>query len=324
MSIDPAETLRVLETPGENKRNAGMPLDLGWVKQVQVNRSSIERSASALASRRALKKEWRAAWLLRAIRCIDLTYLSGGHTAEKIGRLCATAKYPVRNDLLTALDVSCLGISTAAVCVYPAMVAKAFGALKGSGIPVAAALPIGLGPLKLHLEAIACAVEAGAREIEIVITREYLLTAGWEQLYEEIASSRQASHGALLKIIFPACELATLANIQKASLVAMMAGADFIRTSSASEANPNLDIGLAVVRAIREYRRRTGNRIGLKAAGVSLRAKEALDWLVLLKEELGPEWLEPELFRIGASLLVNDIERQLEYYAKTEFHEQCA
>jgi deoxyribose-phosphate aldolase len=314
----PVETLRVFQAPEENRRNAGTPLDLSWVRQVQVNRNALERRASTLPYRRTVKREWQAAWLLRAISCIDLTSLAGDDTTGKIRRLCAKARHPVRDDLLAAMDVTNLGITAGAVCVYPTMVATAFGALEDSRIPVAAvaaAFPSGLSPLKLRLGEIACALEAGASEIDVVITRQHVLTARWEQLYEEIASFREASRGACLKVILAAGELATLRNVQKASLIAMMAGADFIKTSTGKETvNATLETGLAVVRAIREYRQRTGYRVGFKAAGGICHAKEALEWLILLKEELGREWLEPELLRIGASTLLNDIERQLEYY----------
>jgi deoxyribose-phosphate aldolase len=318
MSMTSVERLRGLQAPEEKGRNAGMPLDLSWVKQVQVNSGALERRASILTCRRTVEKEWQAAWLLRAISCIDLTTLAGDYTPGKIRRLCAKARRPVRDDLLAAMDVTSLGITPGAVCVYPAMVANAFRALEGSGIPVAsvaAAFPSGLSPLKLRLGEIACAVEAGASEIDVVITREHVLTASWERLYEEVASFREASDSACLKVILAAGEIATPRNVQKASLVAMMAGADFISTSTGKEAvNATLETGLAVVRAIREYRQRAGYRVGFKAAGGIRHAKDALEWLILLKEELGREWLEPELFRIGASNLLNDIERQLEYY----------
>jgi deoxyribose-phosphate aldolase len=318
MSITSVERLRALEAPEENRRNPGMPLDLGWVKQVQVNRSAVERRASMFTSRRTIRREWQAAWLLRAIRCIDLTTLSGDDTPGKIRRVCAKARHPVRDDLVAAMDIADLGITAGAVCVYPTMVPHAFRALEGSGIPVAsvaATFPGGLSPLKLRLEEIVYTVEAGAAEIDAVITREHVLTANWERLYDEVSAFREACGGAHLKVILAAGELATLRNVQKASLVAMMAGADFIKTSTGKEAvNATLATGLAVVRAIREYRQRTGYRVGIKAAGGIRHAKEALDWLILLKEELGREWLEPELFRIGASILLNDIERQLEHY----------
>jgi deoxyribose-phosphate aldolase len=302
----------------ELRRNAGMPLDLDWVDHVQANRGAIQDRASTLTSRRAVEQQWQAAWLLRAIRCFDLTTVAGDDSPARIRRLCSKARHPVRDDLLAAMDAGGLGITTAAVCVYPTMVSHAARALEASRIAiasVAAAFPGGLSPLKLRLGEIAYAVEAGAGEIDAVITREHVLTASWERLYEEVASFRDACGATCLKVILATGELATLRNVQRAGLVAMMAGADFIRTSTGKEAvNATLETGLAMVRAIREYRERTGDRVGFKAAGGVRHAKEALHWLILLKEELGREWLEPELFRIGASSLLNDIERQLEHY----------
>jgi deoxyribose-phosphate aldolase len=300
-----------------------MPLDLDWVNQVQVNRGAVEYRVTALTSRRIVKEECEAAWLLRVVRCIDLTTLAGDDSPGKIRRLCAQARHPLRDDLLAALDVAGLGLTAAAACVYPTMVPHALRALAGSGIPVAsvaAALPAGLSPLKLRLGEIAYAVEAGAVEIDAVIAREHILTGSWERLYEEVASFRDACGDALLKIILATGELGTLRDVQKASLVAMMAGADYITTSTGKEAvNATLETGLAVVRAIREYQRRTGYGVGFKAAGGIHRAREALNWLILLKEELGREWLEPALFRIGASTLLNDIEQQLGQYVVDRF-----
>jgi len=318
MSVTSVESLKPIKITGERKRNPGMPLDLDWVNQVQVNRGAVEWRATTLTWRRLVKQEWEAAWLVRAIRCIDLTTLEGDDSPGKIRRLCAKARHPLRDDLLAALDITGLGLTAAAVCVYPTMVPHALRALAGSGIPVAsvaAAFPAGLSPLKLRLEEIVYAVEAGATEIDAVIAREHAMTGSWEQLYEEVASFRQACGNALLKIILATGEIPTLRDVQKASFVAMMAGADYIKTSTGKEAvNATLQTGLAVVRAIREYQRRTGYRIGFKAAGGIRRAREALNCLILLKEELGQDWLEPELFRIGASTLLDDIEQLLGQY----------
>ncbi|HWY93069.1 MAG TPA: deoxyribose-phosphate aldolase [Chthoniobacterales bacterium] len=318
MSMTSVQRLGTIQASEELRRNAGMPLDLDWVNQVQANSSAIQSRASTLTSRRTVEQQWQAAWLLRAISCIDLTTLAGDDSPGRIRRLCAKARHPVRDDLLAAMDVRNLGITTAAVCVYPTMVPTAFRALEGSGIrvaSVAAAYPGGLSPLKLRLGEIAYAVEAGAAEIDAVITREQVLTASWERLYDEVASFSAACGGACLKVVLATGELATLRNVQKASLVAMMAGADFIKTSTGKEAvTATLETGLAMIRAIREYRERTGHRVGFQAAGGVRHAREALHWLILLKEELEREWLEPELFRIGASSLLNDIEQQLEHY----------
>ena len=315
-SVDKPKAIRSAE---ESVRNTGIPLDTGWLKQVQVNKSAVERRVATLIARRTVKKQWQAAWLLKAVSCIDLTTLAGDDTPGKIHRLCAKARHPVRTELLETLGVADLGISVAAVCVYPTMVPYAVRALEGSGIPVAsvaAAFPAGLSPMKLRLEEIRYAVSEGAAEIDIVITRQHVLTGDWQALYDEVASFREACGEAHLKTILATAELGTLRNIQRASLVAMMAGADFIKTSTGKEVeNATLPVSLAMVRAIREYRERTGRNVGFKPAGGIRTAKDAMAWLILMKEELGREWLEPELFRLGASSLLTYIERQLEHFA---------
>jgi deoxyribose-phosphate aldolase len=318
MRTTPVDKPKAIHPPGEQTRNTGMPLDLSWLKQVQVNKSAVERRASTLITRRTVKKQWQAAWLLKAVSCIDLTTLSGDDTPGKIHRLCAKARHPVRTELLEAMGVADLGISVGAVCVYPTMVPHAVRALEGSGIPiasVAAAFPAGLSPMRARLEEIHYAVGEGAAEIDIVITRQHVLTGDWQALYDEVAAFREACGEAHLKTILATGELATLRNIQKASLVAMMAGADFIKTSTGKEAeNATLPVSLTMVRAIREYRERTGRNVGFKPAGGIRTAKDAMAWLILMKEELGRDWMEPELFRFGASSLLTDIERQLEHY----------
>src|ERR1700730_15538286 len=315
-SVDQPKTIQSTQAPG---RNNGVPLDLGWLKQVQVNKSAAERRTVTLTGCRTVKKQWQTALLLKAVSCIDLTALGGDDTPGKIHRLCAKARHPVRTDLLQAMGVADLGITVGAVCVYPTMVPHAVQALEGSGIPVAsvaAAFPAGLSPMKSRLEEIHYAVREGAAEIDIVITRQHVLTGNWQALYDEVAAFRQASGEAHLKTILAKGELATLRNIQKASLVAMMAGADFIKTSTGKETeNATLPVSLTMVRAIREYRERTGHKVGFKPAGGIRTAKDAITWLILMKEELGRDWMEPELFRFGASSLLTDIERQLEHYA---------
>jgi deoxyribose-phosphate aldolase len=314
-SVDKPKAIR---SPEEPTRNTGIPLDTGWLKQVQVNKSAVERRTATLITRRTVKKQWQAAWLLKAVSCIDLTTLAGDDTPGKIHRLCAKARHPVRTDLLESMGVADLGISVGAVCVYPTMVPYAVRALEGSGIPVASvatAFPSGLSPMKLRLEEIRYAVGEGAAEIDIVITRQQVLTGDWQALYDEVASFREACGEAHLKAILATAELATLRNIQRASLVAMMAGADFIKTSTGKETeNATLPVSLTMVRAIREYRERTGRNVGFKPAGGIRTAKDAMEWLILMKEELGRDWLEPELFRLGASSLLTDIERQLEHF----------
>ncbi|HEU5039981.1 MAG TPA: deoxyribose-phosphate aldolase [Gemmatimonadales bacterium] len=299
-------------------RNPGMPLELDWVREARVNRSAVERRTTALRGRRTVKKQWQAAWLLRAVTLMDLTTLSGDDTAGRVRRLCAKARRPVRADLLEALGAAQLPIRVAAVCVYHRFVATAVEALEGSGIPVAAVstgFPAGLNPLPQRLDEIRASVAAGAEEIDIVITREHALTEDWRALYDEVRAMREACGDAHIKTILATGELGTLRNVARASLVCMMAGADFIKTSTGKESvNATLPVGLVMARAIRDYRERTGHLVGLKPAGGIRTAKDALDWLVLMKEELGDRWLRPDLFRFGASSLLTDIERQLEHF----------
>lgn len=313
--------LKVHDPSGE--RNAGCPLDLGWVAAVRVNRSAVERRVATLPGRRTVKQQWQAAWLLRAITCIDLTTLAGDDTPGTVRRLCAKARQPVRSDLLEALGARQLPIQVAAVCVYHALVPVAVEALRGSTIPVAAVstgFPAGLTPFEVRLREIEASVAAGAREIDIVITRQHVLTGNWRALYEEVQAFREACGSAHMKAILATGELGTLANVMKASLVCMMAGADFIKTSTGKEAvNATLPVGLVMARAIRDYYTRTGQRVGLKPAGGIKSAKQALDWLILIKEELGDAWLRPELFRFGASALLGDIERQLEHHVTGQY-----
>lgn len=299
-------------------RNPGIPLELDWVRAARANRSAIERRAATLGTRRTVKKEWQAAWLLRAITCIDLTTLAGDDTPGNVLRLCAKARRPVRPDILEALGAADLPIRTAAVCVYHAYVETAVRALEGSGIPVAAVstgFPAGLSPFPQRIEEIRASVAAGAEEIDVVITRRHVLLGDWEALYDEVRAFREACGEAHLKVILATGELGTLRNVARASLVAMMAGADFIKTSTGKESvNATLPVGLVMTRAIREYHERTGYRVGFKPAGGIRTAKQALEWLILMKEELGDEWLRPSLFRFGASSLLGDIERQLEHH----------
>ncbi|HJR17243.1 MAG TPA: deoxyribose-phosphate aldolase [Gemmatimonadales bacterium] len=299
-------------------RNAGTPLTLDWVEEVRTNRSAVERRAGTLRTRRTVKKEWQAAWLLRAVTLIDLTTLSGDDTQGRVRRLCAKARQPVRTELLNAMDATQLPIRAAAVCVYHSFVETALDALQGSGIPVAAVssgFPAGLSPFEQRIAEIRSSVAAGAEEIDVVITRSHVLTENWPALYAEVRAMRQACGDAHIKTILAAGELGTLRNVARASLVCMMAGADFIKTSTGKESvNATLPFGLVMARAIREFRERTGQFVGLKAAGGIRSAREALDWLALIKDELGDRWLRPDLFRLGASALLTDIERQLEHF----------
>jgi len=305
------------------KRNPGMPLNLDWVETIQVNTSAVERRAQSYSGRRSVKKQHQVAWLLKALSCIDLTTLSGDDTTRRVKRLCNKAKSPVRKDILTALGVEKLNITTGAVCVYHEMLEAASGFLNGSGVELAAVstgFPAGLTPFDMRVEEIRRSVAAGATEIDIVISRRLVFEQNWTKLYEEVKEYRDACGEAHLKTILATGELATFRNVAKASMVCMMAGADFIKTSTGKESvNATLPVSLVMVRQIREYYERTGYKIGYKPAGGISKAKDSLMYLVLMKEELGRDWLEPELFRFGASSLLGDIERQLEHHVTGKY-----
>lgn len=298
------------------RRNPGMALDMGWLRLVQANTPAIERRAKTLPGRRSVKKDYQAAWLCRAVGCIDLTTLSGDDTPGRVRRLCAKARQPVRADLLDALGLQ--GLTVGAVCVYHDMVGPAVAALRGTGIPVAAVsagFPAGLSPLALRIEEIGVSVAAGAREIDIVISRRHVLTGDWQALHDEIRRFRAACGDSHMKAILATGELGSLRNVARAALVAMMAGADFIKTSTGKEGvNATLPVTLVMLRAIRDYHARTGHRVGYKPAGGISAARDALTYMTMIREELGERWLRPDLFRIGASSLLGDIERQLEHH----------
>jgi len=303
----------------QHDRNPGTPLDLDWMMRTRVNRSAVERRTASLPARRSIKKEWQAAWLLRAVTCIDLTTLSGDDTPGRVRRLCFKARQPVRPDMLAALGVADQQITVGAVCVYPSRVKDAVEALKGTDIPVASVatgFPAGQTPLPQRIAEIEQAIESGAREIDVVISRAHVLTGDWGALYDEVRQFRATcGEAAHMKTILATGDLGTLKQVYQASLVAMMAGSDFIKTSTGKESvNATLEVSLVMTRAIREYWERTGCKVGFKPAGGINTAKQILAWQALMKEELGDEWLMPDLFRIGASSLLTDLERQLYHY----------
>jgi deoxyribose-phosphate aldolase len=313
-------SLRIVDPPTPavtHKRNPGFPLDLDWVGRIRMNRSALERRAATIGTRRTVKKDWQAAWLLRAITMIDLTTLNSDDTPGRVERLCAKARHPVREDILQGLGAQSLRIVPGAVCVYHAFVATAVKALDGTGIPVAAvstAFPHGLAPFETRIKEIEASVADGAKEIDIVIERQMVLNGDWQGLYDQVRAFRKACGDAHIKTILGTGELATLNNVAKASLVCMLAGADFIKTSTGKEkVNANLPTSLAMIRMIRWFAEETGIEIGYKPAGGISSAKVALDYMALMKEELGVNWLTPHLFRFGASSLLTDIERQLEH-----------
>lgn len=303
------------------ERNKGVSLDLGWVESTRINLPGVNRRAVTHTARRSIKKEWQAAWLLQAVRCIDLTTLSGDDTPGNVNRLCHKANTPVRQDLTAKLDVDGANIHVGAVCVYSERVqdvVKAMSEMGCSTIPiasVAAGFPAGQTPMEQRLGEIRQAVKYGATEIDIVITRTFVLQGDWQALYDEVRACREACGEAHLKTILATGHLGTLTNVYKASLVCMMAGSDFIKTSTGKEAvNATFPVAFVMVRAIRDYYQRTGFKVGFKPAGGIRSAKDALSWLALMKEELGDEWMQPHLFRIGASSLLGDIERQLYHH----------
>jgi deoxyribose-phosphate aldolase len=298
--------------------NRRMPLNLEWVEEIRANTSAVERRAGTIGTRRTVKKEWQAAWLLRAIACMDLTTLSGDDTADRVRRLCAKARQPLQESMVKALGIEELNLHTGAVCVYHTFVETAVRALEGSGIPVAAVsagFPAGLSPLAERVAEIHRSVEAGASEIDIVITRAHVFNGDWQALYDEVAAFKDACGPLHMKAILGTGDLLTLRNVARASVVAMQAGADFIKTSTGKEAvNATIPVSLVMVRAIREYAERTGYAVGFKPAGGIKTAKDALNWLFVMKDELGRSWLEPSLFRFGVSSMLGDIERQLEHF----------
>ena len=304
-----------------HQRNQAMAIDLDWVASVQANTSAIERRAATLGGRRSVKKEFQAAWLLKAISLIDLTTLSGDDTEGRVKRLCAKARQPVAPEMLEKLGMQ--GLTTGAVCVYHEMVETAVRALEGTSIPVAAVstgFPAGLTPYRLRIAEIGESVRAGAREIDIVISRRHVLTQNWQALYDEMAEMRAECGEAHVKAILATGELGSLRNVARASLVCMMAGADFIKTSTGKETvNATLPVSLTMIRAIRDYQDRTGFKVGYKPAGGISKAKDSLVYLALMKDELGQPWLQPDLFRFGASSLLGDIERQLEHYLTGQY-----
>jgi deoxyribose-phosphate aldolase len=317
--IFPSDTAIAHYAGSDLQPNSGIPLNLDWVKEVRVNTSAVERRAQTIGTRRTVKKEWQAAWLLRAITCMDLTTLSGDDTDERVRRLCAKARQPLQQEIVQRLGVESLNIKVAAVCVYHTFVETARRAVEGSGIRVAAVstgFPAGLSPLAERVAEIRRSVEAGADEIDVVITRAHVFGGKWQALYDEIAMFKNACGPAHLKVILGTGDLMTLRNVGRASLVAMMAGADFIKTSTGKETvNATLPVSLVMTRAIREYAQETGMAVGFKPAGGIRTAKQALEWLFLMKEELGNSWLNAELLRFGVSGMLADIERQLEHHA---------
>lgn len=312
-------SIHQLRAPSQvEPHNPPIAFNADWVDRIAVNKSAAERRAATLPARRTVKQQWQAAWLVQALQCIDMTTLSGDDTSGRVRRLCAKAINPLRHDIVEGLGLADRAIHVGAICVYHRFVGTACAALDGSAIPVAAVstgFPAGQAPLKTRLAEIKASIAEGAREIDIVITREHALTGNWAALYDEISACREACGGAHMKTILATGDLKTLRAVAKASWVAMMAGSDFIKTSTGKESvNATLPVALTMVRAIRNYQEETGHIVGFKPAGGISTAKDALTYFYLMREELGPDWMRPGLFRFGASSLLADIERQLEYF----------
>lgn len=318
-----APTSRVELSVADAPANPGVPLNLEWIDEVRVNTSAVERRAATLVTRRTVKKDWQIAWLLKAITCMDLTTLSGDDTHERVRRLCAKARSPLTEEVRAQLRIEDLPVQVAAVCVYHLFVATARRALEGSNIKVAAVstgFPAGLNAFEERLAEVRSSLAAGAQEIDVVVTRAHVFGGAWQRLYDEVRAFKEACGTAHCKVILGSGDLATLRNVGRASLVAMMAGADFVKTSTGKETvNATLPVGLVMTRAIREYAERTGMTVGFKPAGGIRTAKQSLDWLTLMKEELGPAWLSPHLFRLGASSMLSDIERQLSFHGSGRY-----
>ena len=308
-----------IETTHSDLRNPGIDFSLDLISSISVNRSAVERRCANYGPRRSIKKENQAAWLLKAITLMDLTTLSGDDTVARVRRLCSKARQPISINLEKELGIESLNLSVAAVCVYHDMLDAAKQAIKGSSINLAAVstgFPAGLSPLPLRLQEIEYSVNEGANEIDIVISRRHVLEGNWKALYEEVKMFREQCGDAHMKTILATGELGNLTNIAKASQICMMAGADFIKTSTGKESvNATLPVSLVMVRMIRDYYIKTGISVGFKAAGGISDTKTALLYMTMIKEELGRRWLEPDLFRFGASSLLGDIERQLDHYS---------
>ncbi len=298
-------------------KNIFYDLDIDLINNIKVNLSAVERRTTTLTKRRTVKKDFQVAWLLKAITLIDLTTLSGDDTFGKVDKLCQKALNPISEIILNKMKFGIENINVGAVCVYHDLVEHAKKYLKNR-IPVAAVstgFPSGLSSYKTRKKEIQESIESGADEIDIVINRSYVLRNDWKKLYDEVSEFKNICDKKKLKAIIGVGELGTLRNVAKASMVCMMAGADFIKTSTGKEkTNANLNNSIIMLRMIREFHNITGKKIGFKPAGGISSAKNVLDYLILMYEELGEDWMNSDLFRIGASSLLIDIERQLYHY----------
>ncbi|ODN04962.1 Deoxyribose-phosphate aldolase [Orchesella cincta] len=302
--------------------NPGIAFDPVHLSVNFILENEVKKQAGQIISSRVglVKGESAAAWLLKAVTCIDLTTLAGDDTEANVLRLCHKALNPIRKDILMKLNLEIL-LTCGAVCVYPARVEDAYNTLQTakSDLPVASVatgFPAGQTTLRTKLVEIEDAVAAGASEIDVVISRRHAIIGDWETLYDELKQMRKACGKAHMKTILAVGELSTFKDVYIASMVAMMAGSDFIKTSTGKESvNATLPVGLIMCLAIKDYQKVTGYKVGLKPAGGLRTCQDAINWLILVKECLGNEWLNPTLFRIGASGLLSDIEKELYKFA---------
>ncbi len=287
-------------------RELELPFDLSLPRAGAVDAVALEARAGELA-KRSIKKESKLAALALTIRMIDLTTLEGADTPGKVAALCAKAKRPDPADPTIP--------PVAAVCVYPNLVRAAREILAGSGVRVASvatAFPSGQSPIEVKLADVRQAVSFGADEIDMVIDRGAFLSGRYAKVVDEIVRVKDACGEAHLKVILETGELGTYDNVRRASLLAIAAGADFIKTST-GKVSPaaTLPVTLCMLEVIRDVHDDTGRVIGMKPAGGIRTAKQAIQYLCVLNETLGPQWLTPELFRFGASSLLNDVLMQI-------------
>ncbi|GFQ75023.1 deoxyribose-phosphate aldolase [Trichonephila clavata] len=302
------------------RRNLGIDFDVCRLmfEGVAINLPAMKNIIPNQLGRRGKNNLAQIDLLLRVVTCIDLTSLCGDDSECNVQRLCHKAENPIEPYLLKQLGVNPEKFHVGAVCVYPARVKDCVKTLKGlkSFVPVAsvaAGFPSAQSHLDTKLYEIKCCVKDGAKEIDIVISRNLVLDGEWEELYNEVKAMKEACGSEIsMKTIIAAGELGSLENIYKASIVCMAAGSDFIKTSTGKESvNATLVIGRTMARAIKAYYDKTGFEVGFKPAGGIRTAKEALLWQTMIRKELGCRWFYPHLFRIGASGLLSDIEQNI-------------
>src|SRR5919199_1839055 len=287
-------------------RGFELPLEPRLPRVGSVDAVALEERAASLA-KRSIKREAKVFALELAIRCMDLTTLEGADTPGKVAALCTKAIRPDPSDRAVP--------SVAAVCVYPNLVPTAVDRVRGSGVKVASvatAFPSGQAPVDVKVREVEEVVAMGADEVDMVIDRGAFLSGRYAKVYDEIVRVKEACGGAHLKVILEVAELATYDNVRRASLLAMAAGADFVKTSTGKLASSaTLPVTLVMLEAIRDVHDETGRMVGMKPAGGIRTAKNATQYPVQVHETLGPEWLTPDLYRIGASSLVNDLLMQI-------------